>query len=152
MFKFVAHSITPSITTTMKVKSIYVNLPVKDLGKTRAFWTKLGFSFNEQFSDDKALCLQLNEGAIYAMLITHEFFQTFTNRPIADSSSTQVLLAIEVDSREAVDTITQAALANGGSRYRDSADHDWMYYDSFTDIDGHQWEVLHSDLSKLSNV
>lgn len=136
----------------MTVKAIYINLPVKDLQKTRAFWTSLGFSFNEQFSDDKAVCLVLNDGAIYAMLITHEFFQTFTNRPIADSSSTQVLLAIEVDSREAVDAITQAALANGGSRYRDSADHGWMYYDSFADIDGHQWEVMFTDFSKMPSA
>lgn len=136
----------------MTVKAIYINLPVKDLQKTRAFWTSLGFSFNEQFSDDKAVCLVLNDGAIYAMLITHEFFQTFTNRPIADSSSTQVLLAIEVGSREAVDAITQAALANGGSRYRDSADHGWMYYDSFADIDGHQWEVMFTDFSKMPSA
>ncbi len=136
----------------MTVKAIYVNLPVKDLQKTRAFWTSLGFSFNEQFSDDKAVCLVLNEGAIYAMLITHEFFQTFTNRSIADGASTQVLLAIEVDNREAVDAITQAALANGGSRYRDSADHGWMYYDSFADIDGHQWEVMFTDFSQMPSA
>ncbi len=136
----------------MKVKSIYVNLPVKDLGKTRAFWTKLGFSFNEQFSDDKALCLVLNEGAIYAMLIVPEFYQTFTNRPLADGSTTQVLLAIEVDSREAVDAITQAALNNGGARYRDSADHGWMYYDSFADIDGHQWEVMYTDMAQMPDA
>ncbi|MBK8704258.1 MAG: VOC family protein [Saprospiraceae bacterium] len=136
----------------MTVKAIYVNLPVKDLQKTRAFWTSLGFSFNEQFSDDKAVCLVLNEGAIYAMLITHEFFQTFTNRPIADGASTQVLLAIEVDNREAVDAITKAALANGGSRYRDSADHGWMYYDSFADIDGHQWEVMFTDFSQMPSA
>lgn len=131
------------------IKSIYVNLPVKDLAQTKAFWTKLGFAFNEQFSDDKALCLILNDGLMYSMLITHEFFSTFTNRSIADGSSTQVLLAIEVESREKVDEIVQQALANGGSRYRESADHGWMYYDSFADIDGHQWEVMYTDASKI---
>lgn len=131
------------------VKSIYVNLPVKDLAQTKAFWTKLGFSFNEQFSDDKALCLIMNDGLIYSMLITHEFFSTFTNRSIADASSTQVLIAIEVESREKVDEIVQRALANGGSRYRESADHGWMYYDSFADIDGHQWEVMYTDATKI---
>ncbi len=131
------------------VKSIYVNLPVKDLAQTKAFWTKLGFSFNAQFSDDKALCLILNDGLIYSMLITHEFFSTFTNRTIADGSSTQVLMAIEVDSKATVDEIVQQALANGGSRYRESADHGWMYYDSFADPDGHQWEVLYTDPSKM---
>ena len=131
------------------IKSIYVNLPVKDLAQTKAFWTKLGFSFNEQFSDDKALCLIMNEGLIYSMLITHDFFSTFTNRSIADASSTQVLIAIEVESKEKVDEIVQSALANGGSRYRESADHGWMYYDSFADIDGHQWEVMYTDSTKI---
>jgi len=129
----------------MRVKSIYVNLPIKDLHKTRDFWTKLGFSFNEQFSDDKALCLVLNEGIIYAMLITHEMFNTFTNRPISDGSTTQVLTAIEVESKEQVDKIVKLALENGGTRYRESADHGWMYYDSFADLDGHQWEILFTD-------
>jgi predicted lactoylglutathione lyase len=131
------------------IKSIYVNLPVKDLAVTKSFWTKLGFGFNDQFSDDKALCLILNDGIMYSMLITHEFFSTFTNRSIADGSSTQVLLAIEVESKEKVDEIVQAALANGGSRYRESADHGWMYYDSFADPDGHQWEVMYTDPAKI---
>jgi hypothetical protein len=133
----------------MQIKSIFVNLPVKDLPQARAFWSTLGFSFNEQYSDEKAACLVLNDGAIYAMLITHEFFTTFTNRPIADSSSTQVLIAIEVDSREQVDDISRLALANGGARYRDSADHGWMYYDSFADPDGHQWEVMYTDVTQI---
>lgn len=133
----------------MQIKSIFVNLPVKDLPQARAFWSTLGFSFNEQYSDEKAACLVLNDGAIYAMLITHEFFTTFTNRPIADSSSTQVLIAIEVDSREQVDDISRLALANGGARYRDSADHGWMYYDSFADPDGHQWEVIYTDVTQI---
>ncbi len=133
----------------MKVKSIYVNLPVEDISKTRAFWTSLGFSFNEDFSDDRALCLVLNEGLMYAMLISHEMFSTFTNRSIADRSTTQVLIAIEVDSREQVDQIVKLALENGAKRYRDSANHGWMYYDSFEDINGHQWEILYTDPSQM---
>jgi uncharacterized protein len=133
----------------MNVKSIYINLPVKDLAKTRDFWSKLGFSFNEQFSDDKALCLILSDPTMYSMMISHEYFQTFCNRPIADGSTTQVLFAIEVESREKVDEITSLALENGGTRYRESADHDWMYYDSFADPDGHQWEVMYTDLSAM---
>jgi predicted lactoylglutathione lyase len=133
----------------MKVKSIYVNLPIKNLEKTREFWTKLGFSFNEEFSDDKALCLVLNEGLIYSMLISHEFFSTFTNRSIADASTTQVLVAIEVESRELVDQLVKNALLNGASRYKESADHGWMYYDSFADLDGHQWEIMFTDPSQL---
>jgi uncharacterized protein len=132
-----------------KVKSIYVNLPVKDLAVTKSFWTTLGFSFNEQFSDEKAVCLVLNEGAIYCMLLKQDFFSTFTNRSVADGTSTQVLLAIEVESKEKVNEIVTTALENGASRYREPADHGWMYYDSFADPDGHQWEVLFSDPTKI---
>jgi uncharacterized protein len=133
----------------MKVKSIFVNLPIKDLQKTREFWTKLGFSFNEEFSDNRALCLVLNDGLIYSMLITHEMFSTFTNRPIADGSTTQVLTAIQVDSREDVDRIVKLALENGATRYRESDDHGWMYYDTFADLDGNQWEVMFADYTQI---
>ncbi|MBI3142991.1 MAG: glyoxalase/bleomycin resistance/extradiol dioxygenase family protein [Bacteroidetes bacterium] len=132
-----------------QIKSIYVNLPVKDLERSRKFWSGLGFGFNEQFSDEKALCLVLSEGTIYSMLILPEFFATFTNKPIADGSSTQVLMAIEVDSRQKVDELMGLALAHGASRYRDGADHGWMYYDSFADPDGHQWEVMWMDMAQL---
>lgn len=134
----------------MKTKSIFVSLPVKDIAKTREFWTKLGFSFNEQFSDDKALCLVLNEGSMYSMLISHEMFSTFTNRSIADASTTQVITALEVESREMVDEIIQLALSNGATRYLESADHGWMYYDSFADLDGHQWEIMYSDVNQIT--
>ena len=129
----------------MNVRSIFVNLPTKDLNKTREFWTSLGFSFNEQFSNDQALCLVLNEGLMYSMLISHEIFNNFTDRTIADGTTTQVLTALEVESREQVDKIVHLALENGATRYRESADHGWMYYDSFADLDGHQWEILFSD-------
>lgn len=134
----------------MKVKSIFVNLPVKDLVKTRKFWTQLGFSFNEDFSDENALCLVLNEGSINSMLISHEMFSTFTNRPIAEATSTQVLIAIEVDTKEQVDAIVNLAINNGATRYRQSTDHGWMYYDSFADLDGHQWEIMFTNSSHLT--
>ncbi len=131
------------------VKSIFVNLPVKDIAQTRAFWTKLGFSFNEQFSNEESLCLILNDGVIYAMLLLNQKFETFTNRTVADGSTTQVLLAIEVESRDKVNEIIKTALENGGSRYRESEDHGWMYYDCFADPDGHQWEVMYSDPTQI---
>lgn len=133
----------------MKVNQIYVNLPVKDVQKTRAFWTTLGFPINEQFSDDKAVCVVMKEDHIYTMFLKEDFFQTFTNRPYAKGDTTQVLLAIGVDSREEVDRIIDTALENGGSKYSESMDHGWMYQSAFADIDGHQWEVMHADMSKL---
>jgi predicted lactoylglutathione lyase len=132
-----------------QIKAIYVNLPISDVNRTRAFWTKLGFSFNEQFSNDKALCLILREDMMYSMLITHPTFESFSQRPIAGITTTQVLLCIEVESRERVDEIVRLALGNGGTRYRESEDHGWMYYDTFADPDGHQWEIMCSDPSKL---
>ncbi len=129
----------------MKAKSITLSLPIKDMGSTKEFWTKLGFIFDEQFSDDKSLALVLNEGSMYAMLITHDYFKTFTNRSVSDNSTTQVIIAIEVDSKESVDELVLLALENGGTRYRESADHGWMYLDSFADPDGHQWEIVFSD-------
>lgn len=133
----------------MKISQIYVNLPVKDVQKTRAFWTKLGFSINEQFSDDKAVCVVMKEDHIYTMFLREEFFQTFTNRPFAKGDTTQVLLAIGVESREEVDQIVKTALENGGSKYSEPLDYGWMYQSAFADIDGHQWEVMHGDASQM---
>lgn len=135
----------------MNVKSIYINLPVKDIQKTREFWTGLGFTFNEQFSNDEALCLELNKGNINAMLLTREYFETFTNRPVADGATTQVLIAIEVKSRQRVEEILKAAVENGGSCYREATDLGWMYYESFADLDGHQWEVMFTDPAQYTN-
>lgn len=129
----------------MKAKSIFINLPVSDIPKTRDFWTRLGFAFNEQFSDENALCLVLNDGLMYSMLISHNLFSTFTNRPIADGTTTQVLTALQVESKEAVDLIVKVALENGATRYKESVDHGWMYYDSFADLDGHQWEIMYTN-------
>ena len=130
------------------VRSLFVNLPIRDVARTRAFWTKLGFQFNEQFSDDKGLCLILKEGVAYAMLNRRDFFETFTNRPAADGQTSQVLVCIDVGSREKVDEVVKTALENGATRYMDAMDHGWMYYDRFADPDGHQWEIAFIDESK----
>jgi predicted lactoylglutathione lyase len=87
---------------------------------------------------------------MYSILITHEFFSSFTNRTIADNTTTQVLIAIEVDSKQKVDEVVKLALQNGGTSYREAADHGWMYYDTFADIDGHQWEVMFTDENKIT--
>ncbi|UHO39816.1 VOC family protein [Chryseobacterium capnotolerans] len=133
----------------MKINQIYVNLPVKDVQKTRAFWTTLGFSINEQFSDDKAVCVVMKEDHIYTMFLKEEFFQTFTNRPTSKGDTTQVLLAIGVESREEVDQMVKTAIENGGSKYSESMDHGWMYQSAFADLNGHQWEVMYADASQI---
>lgn len=133
----------------MKINQIYVNLPVQDVQKTREFWTKLGFSINEQFSDEKAICVIMKEDHIYIMFLKEEFFQTFTDRPIAKGETTQTLLAIGVNSREEVDNMVKTAIENGGSKYSEPQDHGWMYQNAFSDLNGHQWEVMFADMSKL---
>ncbi len=128
---------------------IFVNLPVKDLDKSKDFFAKLGFSFNPQFSDDKASCLIIGEN-IFAMLLTEPFFKTFTKKEIADAKkTTEALIAIDAESREKVDDIVKKAVEAGGAVYGDPEDHGWMYGHSFADLDGHQWEVLYMDESKI---
>ncbi|OGU30541.1 MAG: extradiol dioxygenase [Ignavibacteria bacterium GWA2_35_9] len=126
-------------------KNIFVNLPVKDLSKSMEFFTKLGFKFNPQFTDDKAACMIIGEN-IYAMLLLEKFFKTFTKKEISDAKkSTEVLIAIDTESREKVDEMINKAVKAGGSIYNNPQDHGWMYGHSFADLDGHQWEVLYMD-------
>ena len=130
-------------------KQIFINLPVKDLKKTMTFFKKLGFSFNMQFTDDKAACMIIGEN-IYAMLLLEKFFKTFTNKEIADAKkSTEVLIAIDAESKYAVDEMIRKAVEAGGSTYRNPQDNGWMYGHSFADLDGHQWEVLYLDESQM---
>jgi predicted lactoylglutathione lyase len=129
---------------------IFVNLPVRDLQRSIKFFTKLGFSFNPQFTDDKAACMVIADGSIYSMLITEEFFRTFTKKELADAKrNTEVLIALDAESREDVDDMIRKAVAAGGSTYMEAQDHGWMYGHSFADPDGHQWEVLYMDESAL---
>lgn len=128
---------------------IFVNLPVKDLEKSINFFTQLGFSFNHRFTDEQATCMIIGEN-IFAMLLVEERFRDFTRKPISDAKkSTEVLLALDATSREAVDAMIQHAVKAGGSTYAEPQDHGWMYGHSFADLDGHQWEILYMDESAL---
>lgn len=130
------------------VKQIFVNLPVKDLKKTMDFFTKVGFTFNPKFTDEKAACMEIGEN-IYAMLITENFFQTFTKKKIVDTSTTtEVLNALTVGSRGEVDSMLNKALAAGGVEPRAAQDYGWMYARAFQDIDGHVWEPFYMDERK----
>jgi len=131
-------------------KQIFVNLPVKDLKRSMVFFKKLGFTFNPQFTDEKAACLVINDGSIYAMLLTEPFFKTFTKKDVADAKkTTEVLIALDAESKEKVDEMVKTAAESGGSIYADPQDHGWMYQHSFADPDGHQWEILYMDETKL---
>jgi uncharacterized protein len=124
---------------------IFVNLPVHDLGRSIAFFKALGFSFNPQFTDETATCMVIGED-IYAMLLTHEKFATFTPKAIADATkTTEVLTALSVDSRAEVDRLVDAALAAGGTEARAPMDHGFMVDRAFNDLDGHIWEIFWMD-------
>lgn len=122
---------------------IYVNLPVKDLGKSVAFFTQLGFTFNPQFTNEEATCMIVGEN-IFVMLLVEKFFQTFTPNVICDAKqATEVLLCISRESREAVDAMVRAAVAAGGRIHSEAKDHGFMYIHGFQDLDGHLWELTH---------
>ncbi len=124
-------------------KQIFVNLPVADLQRSIAFFTALGFSFNARWTDSAATCMIIGDN-IFAMLLTRERFQAFTPKPVTDAhESTEVLVCIALESRDAVDTMVRLAVAAGGSTYNEPQDHGFMYGHGFQDPDGHLWELIH---------
>jgi predicted lactoylglutathione lyase len=130
---------------------IFVNLPAKDLNKTIEFFTKLGFKFNPQFTDENATCMIVGED-IFVMLLVEKFFKTFTKKEICDTSkNTEVIVALSVEGREKVDQMINRAIEAGGRESREPQDHGWMYGRSFEDINGHIWEIIYMDESALKN-
>lgn len=128
---------------------IYVNLPVKNLDRSVAFFTQLGFAFNPQFTDEKATCMIVGAD-IYVMLLVESFFKTFTHKPIADATqTTEVLLTLSRDSRAEVDGMVAKAVAAGATTPNRPQDHGFMYQHGFQDLDGHLWELVHMDASAM---
>lgn len=128
---------------------IFVNLPVQDLKKSIDFFTKLGFSFNPQFTDETATCMIVSED-IFVMLLTHAKFKSFTPKPICDATkSTEVLVCLSCESRDKVDDMVRKALAAGGTTYSQPQDHGFMYAHGFQDLDGHIWELVYMEPSAV---
>lgn len=126
-------------------REIYVNLPVQDLKKSTEFFSSLGFTFNQQFTDETAACMVISED-IYAMLLTHAKFKEFTPNPICDATkSTEMLVCLSCDSRAAVDDMVRKAVAGGGKTYNQPQDHGFMYGHGFQDLDGHIWELIYME-------
>jgi predicted lactoylglutathione lyase len=124
-------------------KQIFVNLPVKDLDKSKAFFNALGYHFNPQFTNEKGACMVIADGSIYAMLLTEAFFATFIDKPIVQAKeATEVLVCLSCDSREEVDDLVAKAVAAGGHTPRPAQDHGFMYAQAFEDLDGHIWELV----------
>ena len=130
---------------------IFVNLPVLNLGQSIEFFKGLGYSFNQQFTDDSAACMVISND-IYAMLLTHDKFNEFTNKNIVDAKkNTEVLVCLSAESRNNVDELLDKALAGGASEYREPQDYGFMYGRSFEDLDGHIWEVMWMDPSAIKS-
>jgi uncharacterized protein len=128
---------------------MFVNLPVKDLAKSIAFYKALGFTFNPQFTDDTAGCMVISEHN-YAMLLTHEKFKSFTTKPIPDAlTTTGMLVALALDSKQAVDDMVGRALKAGGKEPKPKQDHGFMVQRTFEDLDGHTWEPFFMDPSHV---
>jgi uncharacterized protein len=124
---------------------IFVNLPVKDLNETVDFFTKLGFAFNPQFTDENATCMIVNSD-IFIMLLVEKFFKTFTKKELCNTTKdTEVIVALSTESREKVDQMISKVIEAGGKEHRKPQDHGWMYGRSFEDINGHLWEVIYMD-------
>lgn len=131
----------------IRAKQIFVNLPVQDLKKSVEFFTKVGFEFDANFTDESATCMIIGDN-IYAMLLVEERFQSFISKKISNAAdTTEVIVALSVDSREQVDAIVQAALDAGAKPSNEPQDHGFMYGWSFQDLDDHLWEVSYMDLS-----
>lgn len=128
---------------------IFVNLPVGDLKASLNFFQQLGYSFNPQFSDDTAACMVISED-IYAMLLTHQKFAQFTPRPVADATkATEVIICLSCDSKEDVNTMMDKALAAGATETREPQDYGFMFGRSYTDPDGHIWELMWMDTAAV---
>ena len=128
---------------------IFVNLPVKDLQRSIEFFTKLGYKFNPQFTDETATCMIVSDD-IFVMLLTHAKFKEFTPKPICDAAkSTEVLVCLSCESREAVSDMVRKAVAAGGTTYAESKDHGFMLQHGYQDPDGHIWELIYMDPSAV---
>ncbi|MBS1492377.1 MAG: VOC family protein [Bacteroidetes bacterium] len=130
-------------------KQIFVNLPVKDLKKTVEFFTKLGYTFNPQFTDENATCMIVSEN-IFVMLLVEPFFKGFTKKEIADTSKcNEAIICLSAESREEIDDIIKKAVDAGADKSPQSQDPDFMYSRGFMDLDGHYWEYVYMDMSKM---
>ncbi|MEO8057117.1 MAG: VOC family protein [Burkholderiales bacterium] len=131
-------------------KQIFINLPVRDLAKAKAFYEAIGAVNNPQFSDDTAACMVWSD-TIFVMLLTHAKWATFTRKPIAEAhQASEVMLALNADDRNSVDALVAAAGANGGKAdVNPTQNLGFMYGRSFEDLDGHIWETFFMDMSQM---
>lgn len=130
---------------------IFLNLPVKDLNKSIEFFTKLGYTFNPQFTNESATCMIISD-TIYVMLLVEPFFQSFTTKKIADTKTTvEAMIALSSDSKEKVNEFVEKAVAAGATLPKDPQDHGFMFTRTFEDLDGHIWEIFWMDPNHIQS-
>ena len=126
-------------------RKIFVNLPIRNMERTQAFFRGLGFSFNPQFTNEQGACMVVADD-IFVMLLTEPFFAGFTKKPVADATKgTEAIVCLSCDSRAEVDDLVRKAVAGGGRTPMPPQDHGFMYGHGFEDLDGHQWELVYMD-------
>jgi predicted lactoylglutathione lyase len=134
------------------ITKIFVNLPVKDLNKTVEFFTKLGFTFNPQFTDENATCMIVS-GDIFVMLLVEKYFKTFTTKEISDTTkNAAAIVALSAQSREEVDQMLTKVVEAGGKELgapREQEEYEWMYGRYFEDLNGHLWHIFYMDESAM---
>lgn len=125
-------------------KQIFVNLAVKDLEKSKAFFAALGFTFNPQFTSEHGAGMVIADGSIYAMLVTQDFFKTLTTKKLVNAhESVEALFTLGCESREEVDSLMAKAVAAGGKAAHEPEDLGFMYSHGFYDLDGHSWGLVY---------
>ncbi len=128
----------------------YINLPVKDINRTKEFFGSIGFEFNAQFSDENSACLVINDNT-FVQLLAESYFNTFVSKPIANLSSHSAgIIALSANSREHADELAEKAYAAGGKPFKDTQDHGFMYVRNFEDPNGHLWEICYFDTSAFN--
>lgn len=126
-------------------KQIFINLPVKDLNRSMEFYSKLGYTFNPQFTDEKAACMLVGEN-IFCMLVVESYFSTFTEKEIIDAhKQVETLIALSAEDRAEVDDHINKVAEAGGKVLDKTQDYGWMYYRAYLDLDGHHWEIVYMD-------
>jgi len=131
---------------------IFVNLPVKNLKKSIEFFTQLGYQFNPQFTDETATCMIVADD-IFVMLLTQAKFKEFTPKPICDATkSTEVLVCLSCESRDAVSDLVRKAVAAGGTTHAESKDYGFMFQHGYQDLDGHIWELIYMDPAAVQSA
>lgn len=136
---------TSTETGALSHPMIFVNLPVADIDASRKFFTAIGYGFDEQMCNGEALALELGPN-LYAMLLRRDFFAGFHTAATADPGHHEVLTCLAAGSVEEVDRIVDAAVAAGGKDLRTEREGEWMYGRSYTDLDGHIWEIMWMDV------